>query len=106
MSDLLLMQMTIIEHTCDMGTRREGHFNLDVEMITSVLRTDIEKYQGFPSKTVIVLKAYDISINRRKVYLGRKCAFEKIYGTWEGSFATLSRSMEVLKHFNIETIVE
>ena len=33
----------IEEHTCDMGTCREGHFNLDVEMIANVLRVDIER---------------------------------------------------------------
>ena len=31
------------EHTCNMGTCREGHFNLNVEMIASILLTDIEK---------------------------------------------------------------
>ncbi|KAH0657682.1 hypothetical protein KY289_026430 [Solanum tuberosum] len=78
----------IKEHTCDMGTCRDGHFNLDVEMIANVLRVDIEK------------------MPRRKAYLGRKCAFEKVYGTWEGSFAELLRFMETLKHFNPGTIVE
>ena len=33
----------IEEHTCDMGTCREGHFNLDVEMIANVLRVDRER---------------------------------------------------------------
>ncbi|KAH0776773.1 hypothetical protein KY290_008184 [Solanum tuberosum] len=51
----------IKEHTCDMGTCRDGHFNLDVEMIANVLRVDIEKTP------------------RRKAYLGRKRAFEKVY---------------------------
>ncbi|KAH0728941.1 hypothetical protein KY289_000129 [Solanum tuberosum] len=78
----------IKEHTCDMGTCRDGHFNLDVEMIANVLRVDIEKTP------------------RRKAYLGRKRAFEKVYGTWEGSFAELLRFMEALKHFNPGTIVE
>ncbi|KAH0650215.1 hypothetical protein KY284_030127 [Solanum tuberosum] len=78
----------IKEHTCDMGTCRDGHFNLDVEMIANVLRVDIEKTP------------------RRKAYLGRKRAFEKVYGTWEGSFAELLRFMEALKHFNPRTIVE
>ncbi|KAH0754092.1 hypothetical protein KY290_024362 [Solanum tuberosum] len=78
----------IKEHTCEMGTCRDGHFNLDVEMIANVLRVDIEKTP------------------RRKAYLGRKRAFEKVYGTWEGSFAELPRFMETLKHFNPGTIVE
>ncbi|XP_049390363.1 uncharacterized protein LOC125854819 [Solanum stenotomum] len=62
----------------------------------------------FPIKDckIIVLKAYDISISRRKTYLDCKRAFEKIYGTWEGSFAELSRFMEALKHFNPRTIIE
>ncbi|XP_049405378.1 uncharacterized protein LOC125868848 [Solanum stenotomum] len=78
----------IKEHTCDMGTCRDGHFNLDVEIIANVLRVDIEKTP------------------RRKAYLDRKRAFEKVYGTWEDSFAELPRFMEALKHFNLGTIVE
>ncbi|XP_015160816.1 uncharacterized protein [Solanum tuberosum] len=78
----------IKEHICDMGMCRDGHFNLDVEIIANVLRVDIEKTP------------------RRKAYLGRKRAFEKVYGTWEGSFAELPSFMEALKHFNPETIVE
>ena len=34
-----------------------------------------------------VLKAYDISVSKRKVYLDCKRVFEKVYGAWEGSFA-------------------
>ncbi|KAH0764066.1 hypothetical protein KY290_020139 [Solanum tuberosum] len=62
----------------------------------------------FPIKDcqTAVLKAYGISISKRKAYLGRKRAFEKVYGTWEGSFAELLRFMEALKHFNPGTIVE
>ncbi|KAH0776510.1 hypothetical protein KY290_007921 [Solanum tuberosum] len=90
----------IKEHTCDMGTCFDGHFNLDVKMIANVLRVSIKDCQ------TAVLKAYDISISRRKSYLGRKRAFEKLYGTWEGSFSELPRFMEALKHFNTGTIVE
>ncbi|XP_049386914.1 uncharacterized protein LOC125851176 [Solanum stenotomum] len=98
----------IKEHTCDMGTCRDGHFNLDVEMIANVLRVDIEKTPKFPIKDcqTTVLKAYGISISRRKAYLGRKRAFEKVYGTWEGSFSELPRFVEALKHFNPGTIIE
>ncbi|XP_049367917.1 uncharacterized protein LOC125832764 [Solanum verrucosum] len=53
-----------------------------------------------------ILKAYDISTSRRKAYLGRKRAFEKVYGTWEGSFAEWPWFMEAMKHFNPGTIVE
>ncbi|KAG5600443.1 hypothetical protein H5410_031813 [Solanum commersonii] len=98
----------IKEHTCDMGTCRDEHFNLDVEMIANILCVDIEKTPRFPIKDcqIVVLKAYGISISRRRAYLGRKRAFEKVYGTWEGSFAELPRFMEALKHFNPGTIVE
>ncbi|KAH0720533.1 hypothetical protein KY285_005343 [Solanum tuberosum] len=91
-----------------MGTCRNGHFNLDVEMIASVLPTDIEKMPRFPIKDsqTAVLKAYVISISRRKGYLDRKRAFEKVYGTWEGSFSEFLRFMKALKHFNPGTIVE
>ncbi|KAG5596860.1 hypothetical protein H5410_038092 [Solanum commersonii] len=66
-----------------MGTCRDGHFNLDVEMIANVLRVDTKKTPRFPIKDcqTTILKAYGISISRRKAYLGRKCAFEKVYGT-------------------------
>ncbi|KAH0733036.1 hypothetical protein KY290_003885 [Solanum tuberosum] len=92
----------IKEHTCDMGTCRDGDFNLNVEMISSVLRSDIEKMSRFPFKDcqTNVLIAYDILIRRRKAYYDRKCAFKKVYGTWEGSFAELPRFMEALKRFN------
>ncbi|KAH0722137.1 hypothetical protein KY289_005181 [Solanum tuberosum] len=71
----------IKEHTCDMGTCRDGHFNLDVEMIANVFRVDIEKTPRFPIKDcqTTFLKAYGISISRRKAYLGRNRAFEKVY---------------------------
>ncbi|KAH0725605.1 hypothetical protein KY284_001470 [Solanum tuberosum] len=73
----------IKEHTCDMGTCCDGHFNLDVEMIANVFRVDIEKRPRFPIKDcqTTVLKAYGISICRRKAYLGCKSSFEKVYGT-------------------------
>ncbi|KAH0661455.1 hypothetical protein KY284_026386 [Solanum tuberosum] len=73
----------IKEHTCNMGTCRDGHFNLDIEMIASILHTDTEKTPRFPIKDcqTVVLKAYGISIGRRKAYLGRKRAFEKVYST-------------------------
>lgn len=69
------------EHTCDMGTCCERHFNLDVEMIADVLRVDIERTPRFPIKDcqTVVLKAYDIAVSKRKVYLDRKQAFEKVY---------------------------
>ncbi|KAG5593393.1 hypothetical protein H5410_043907 [Solanum commersonii] len=64
-----------------------AHFNLDVEMIVNILRVDIEKTPRFSIKDcqTTVLKAYGILISKRKAYLGRKRAFEKAYGTWEGS---------------------
>ncbi|KAH0732976.1 hypothetical protein KY289_004164 [Solanum tuberosum] len=98
----------IKEHTRDTSTCRDEHFNLDVEMIANVLRVDIEKTPRFSIKDcqTTVLKAYDISISRRKTYLGRKRDFERVYGTWEDSFAELPRFMEALKHFNPRTIVE
>ena len=61
----------------------------------------------FPIKDcqTVVLKGYDISVSKRKTYLDRKQAFEKVYGTWECSFAELPRFMEALKHFNPGTVV-
>ncbi|XP_049397245.1 uncharacterized protein LOC125861370 [Solanum stenotomum] len=68
-----------------MGTCRDGHFNLDVEMIANALRVDIEKTPRFPMKDcqTTVIKTYDISISRRKAYLDRKRAFEKVHGSFE-----------------------
>ncbi|KAH0765603.1 hypothetical protein KY285_001474 [Solanum tuberosum] len=99
--NLFHVERYIKEHTCDMGTCRDGDFNLDVEMISSVLRSDIEKMSRFPFKVcqTTVLTAYDILIRRRKTY-DRKCAFKKVYGTWEGSFSELPRFMEALNDFN------
>ena len=56
-------------------------------------------------RQTVVLKAYDISVSKRQAYFGCKRAFKNVYGTWEGSFAELSRFMEALKHFNPETVV-
>ncbi|KAH0725743.1 hypothetical protein KY284_001608 [Solanum tuberosum] len=56
----------------------------------------------FPFKDcqTTVLTAYDILIMIRKAYFDHKCAFKKVYGTWEGSFVELPKFMEALKHFN------
>ncbi|XP_047270491.1 uncharacterized protein LOC124899600 [Capsicum annuum] len=91
-----------------MGSCREGHFNLNVEMIASVLLTDIEKMSRFPIKDcqTTVLKVYGKMVSRRKTYLERKRAFEKRYGTCEGSFNQLPRYMHVLKYYNPGTIVK
>ncbi|KAH0696140.1 hypothetical protein KY289_013622 [Solanum tuberosum] len=82
-----------------------AHLQLVIVMICLMLRNQeliffIKDYQ------TTILKTYDISTSRRKAYLGRKHAFEKVYGTWEGSFAELPRFMEAMKHFNPGTIVE
>ncbi|KAH0669427.1 hypothetical protein KY285_023590 [Solanum tuberosum] len=85
-----------------MGTCRDGHFNLDVEMITNVLRVDIEKTPRFPIKDcqTAILKAYGISISRRKAYLGRKRAFEKVYGRFFCRVAEVHGSFETLQSRN------
>ena len=44
--------------------------------------------------------------NQKKAYLGRKRAFELIYGDWDKSFSNLPRYMAVLQHFNPGTVVE
>lgn len=85
-------------HTCDMVACCEGHFNLDINMIASVLITDLEKMPKFPIKDcmTVVHKVYGKIISRRKTYLGWMCAFENIYGQWEASFSDLPRYMNVL----------
>lgn len=48
---------------------------------------------------IVILKAYVILISKGKVYFECNCAFEKIYGAFEGYFAELSRFMQSLKYF-------
>lgn len=40
---MLKIEIYYDEHTCNMGRCCEGHFNLNVEMVASVLYTEIEK---------------------------------------------------------------
>lgn len=45
-------------------------------------------------------------VSRTKAYVECKCAFEKIYGTLEGSFNKLLRYMYALKCYIPCTVVE
>ncbi|XP_059311567.1 uncharacterized protein LOC132063139 [Lycium ferocissimum] len=77
-------------------------------MIAQVLLKDVAKTPMIPIKDCIrnVKTVYHKTISKRKRYLGRRRAFEMIYGNWEGSFQTLPRYMAVLQKFNAGTIVE
>ncbi|KAF3668873.1 hypothetical protein FXO37_09304 [Capsicum annuum] len=89
------------EHTCNMGHCRGGHNNLDVDMIATVLVPYIEKTPRYPIKDcqISVLNKFRKIISRRKAFLGRKHAFEQVYGNWEASFCELPRFIAAMKHF-------
>ncbi|PHU14192.1 hypothetical protein BC332_15397 [Capsicum chinense] len=89
------------EHTCNMGHCRGGHNNLDVDMIATVLVSYIEKTPRYPIKDcqMSILNKFRKIISRRKAFLGRKHAFEQVYGNWEASFCELPRFIAAMKHF-------
>ncbi|XP_070004950.1 uncharacterized protein [Nicotiana sylvestris] len=89
-------------------THNGNHFNLDVDLISLQLIRRIEASIRYKIKEYItsVYQEYGCTITKRKVYLGRKHAFEIVYGDWDKSFASLPRYMAALKHFNLRTIVE
>ncbi|XP_070041153.1 uncharacterized protein [Nicotiana tomentosiformis] len=98
----------ISKHTCDMDTFRENYFNLNVDFISLVLIPHIESSIRYKVKECItsVAQVYGCAITKRKPFIGRKRAFELVYGNWDKSFAALSRYMAALQNFNPGTIVE
>ncbi|XP_070025709.1 uncharacterized protein [Nicotiana sylvestris] len=91
-----------------MDTFSGNHFNLNVDLISLVLIPHIEASIRYKIKECItsIHQEYGCTITKRKVFLGRKYAFEIIYGNWDKSFESLPRYMTVLQHFNPRTIVE
>ncbi|XP_070054696.1 uncharacterized protein [Nicotiana tomentosiformis] len=91
-----------------MDTFNGNHFNLNVDLISRVLTPHIEASIRYKIKEcrTSVHHVYGCSITKRKAFLGRKCAFEMVYGNWDESFAALTRYMVALKHFNPGTVVE
>ncbi|XP_070002042.1 uncharacterized protein [Nicotiana sylvestris] len=91
-----------------MDTFNENHFNLDVDLISLVLIPYLEVSIRFKIKECIttVYQEYGCTITKRKAYLGRKRAFEIIYGDWDKSFSSLPRYIATLKYFNPGTVVE
>ncbi|XP_070057016.1 uncharacterized protein [Nicotiana tomentosiformis] len=91
-----------------MDTFSGNHFNLDVDLIYLVLILHIEASIRYKIKECItsIHQEYDYTITKRKAFLGRKHAFEIIYGNWDKSFAALPKYMDALQHFNPRTVVE
>ncbi|XP_059291974.1 uncharacterized protein LOC132045411 [Lycium ferocissimum] len=95
-------------HTCDMGENQANHFNLDTNMIAQVLLVHVAETPRYSIKDCFrnVKETYRKMISKTKGYLGRRRAFEMIYGTWDGSFQQLLSYMEALQKFNPGTVVE
>ncbi|XP_070022741.1 uncharacterized protein [Nicotiana sylvestris] len=95
-------------HNCEMDTFNRNHFNLDVDLISLQLVPHIEAVITYKIKKCItsIHQEYRCTITKRKAYLGRKRAFEIVYGDWDKSFASLPKYMAALKHFNPGTVVE
>ncbi|XP_070035606.1 uncharacterized protein [Nicotiana tomentosiformis] len=91
-----------------MDTFSGNHSNLNVDSISLVLIPHIESSIRYKIKEYItsVHQVYGYTIPKRKAFLGRKRAFEIVYGNWDKSFATLPRYMVALQYFNPGTIVE
>ena len=77
-------------------------------MISLVLIPHIEASITYKIKEYItsVHQEYGCTITKTKTFLGRKRAFEIVYGNWDKSFASLPRYMAGLQHFNPGTVVE
>ncbi|XP_070034344.1 uncharacterized protein [Nicotiana tomentosiformis] len=91
-----------------MDTFSGNHFNLNVDVISLVLIPHIEAYIRYKIKECItfVHQEYRCTITKRKAFLGRKRAFEIVYGNWDKSFASLPRCMAALQYFYPGTFVE
>ncbi|XP_070049766.1 uncharacterized protein [Nicotiana tomentosiformis] len=91
-----------------MDTFSGNYFNLNIDLISFVLIPYIEPSIRYKIKECItsVHQVYGCTITKRKAFLGHKRAFEIVYGNWDKSFASLSRYMVALKHFNPRTVVE
>ena len=95
-------------HNCEMDTFSGNHFNLDVDLISLILIPYIEASIRYKIKECItsVHQEYGCTITKRKAFLGRKRAFEIVYGNWDKSFAALPKYMTALKHFSPGTVIE
>ncbi|XP_059306762.1 uncharacterized protein LOC132058229 [Lycium ferocissimum] len=91
-----------------MEDNRADHYNLDTNMIAQVLLKDVAATARIAIKDCIrnVQTAYGKTISNRKGFLGRRRAFEMIFGNWHTSFQSLSRYVAALQHFNAGTVVE
>ncbi|XP_070032681.1 uncharacterized protein [Nicotiana tomentosiformis] len=91
-----------------MDTFNGNHYNLDIDLISLVLIPHVEASIRYKIKECItsVHQEYGHTIAKRKAFLGRKRAFEIVYGNWDKSFAALPKYMAALQHFNPGTVVE
>ncbi|XP_070041316.1 uncharacterized protein [Nicotiana tomentosiformis] len=107
-SNMWVVGKYIGTHNCEMDTFSGNHFNLDVDLISLILIPYIEASIRYKIKECItsVHQEYGCTITKRKTFLGRKRAFEIVYGDWDKSFASLPKCMVALQHFNPGTVVE
>ncbi|XP_070005698.1 uncharacterized protein [Nicotiana sylvestris] len=98
----------ISTHRCEMDTFNENRFNLDVDLISLVLILHLEVSIRYKIKECItcIHQEYGCTITKRKAYLGRKRAFEIIYGDWNKSFSSLtSDGTHVYKKYDINLLI-
>ncbi|XP_070035757.1 uncharacterized protein [Nicotiana tomentosiformis] len=91
-----------------MDTFNGNHFNLDIDLISLVLIPHLEASIRYKIKECITSVHYEYghTITKRKAFLGRKRAFEIVYGNCDKSFAALPRYTAALQYFNPGTDIE
>ncbi|XP_059301949.1 uncharacterized protein LOC132053873 [Lycium ferocissimum] len=108
LSSMVCGLSAIAKGTYDMEDNRADHYNLDTNMIAQVLFKDVVETPRIPIKDCIrnVQTIYGKTISKRKGFLGRRRAFEMIFGNWHTSFQSLPRYIAALQNFNVGTVVE
>ncbi|XP_016506423.1 uncharacterized protein LOC107824194 [Nicotiana tabacum] len=91
-----------------MGVIPEDHYNLDTNLIASLLLSYVRNNPQFKLKEVqtTVKVAVSHTPSYKNAWLGRRRAFKIIYGDFDESFAQRPMYMNALKHFNPGTVVE
>ncbi|XP_060202747.1 dehydrodolichyl diphosphate synthase CPT3-like [Lycium barbarum] len=92
----------------DDDNEADVHPHMQEQHSVEMMQSRPNQQEPIPIKDSIknVEGVYCKTINKRKGYLRRRCAFEMIYGTWEGSFKQLLRYMAAIQKINPGTVVE
>ncbi|XP_070040153.1 uncharacterized protein [Nicotiana tomentosiformis] len=87
-TNMWIMGKYIGTHNCEMDTFNGNHVNLNDDLISLVLIPHIEASIRYKIKECItsVHQVYGCTITKRKIFLGRKCAFEIVYDNRDKSF--------------------